>query len=124
MLKRFLQDTEHIIIACGATDFRKQAEGLSALVSLKYKKDPFESNAVFIFCNRRKNAVKVLRYDRNGFILASKKLMDGMKFQWPRTEEDVREITYQQIEWLLQGLEIEQKKSHHAVEIHPDECCF
>lgn len=35
-----------------------------------------------------------------------------MKFQWPRTRtpDEVKEISFQQVEWLLQGLEIEQKK--------------
>lgn len=32
-----------------------------------------------------------------------------MKFQWPRTPDEVKEITFQQVEWLLQGLEIERK---------------
>lgn len=84
------QDADHIFIACGATDFRKGAQGLSALISLKYQLDPYEESCVFIFCNRRKTAVKVLRYDRNGFILASKKLLDQMKFQWPKTPEEAK----------------------------------
>ena len=33
-----------------------------------------------------------------------------MKFQWPRTPDEVKEISFKQVEWLLQGLEIEQKK--------------
>ena len=43
-------------------------------------------------------------------ILATKKLLDDMKFQWPRTPDEVKEISIQQVEWLLQGLQIEQKK--------------
>lgn len=43
----------------------------------------------------------------------TKKLLDNMKFQWPRTPAEVKEISFQQVEWLLQGLEIEQKKAHH-----------
>jgi len=33
-----------------------------------------------------------------------------MKFQWPRNPDEVKEISFQQVEWLLQGLKIEQKK--------------
>ncbi|RGF01350.1 hypothetical protein DW256_14930 [Ruminococcus sp. AM22-14LB] len=47
-----------------------------------------------------------------------------MKFQWPRTPDEVKEITFQQVEWLLQGLEIEQKKAHHQVKINVKNCCF
>lgn len=79
---------------------------------------------VFIFCNRKRDSIKVLRYDQNGFILATKKLLDDMKFQWPRTPDEVKEISFQQVEWLLQGLEIEQKKAHHQVKINHKNSCF
>ena len=113
MLKSFAGDAEHIILATGATDFRKQITSLSSMVTMQYHMDPFADGYVFIFCNRRRNAIKVLRYDNNGFVLATKKLLDGMKFQWPRNKDEVKEITGQQLEWLLDGLEIEQKKKNY-----------
>lgn len=115
MMRRFIQDADRIFLACGATDFRKQIRGLVITVQQSFKLDPWDGAQVFIFCNKRRNEIRVLRYDRTGFILASKKLMQGMKFQWPRTQEEAREVTFQQVEWLLQGLEIEQKKAHHEV---------
>lgn len=51
--------------------------------------EPNNGNYVFIFCNRKRDAIKVLRYDRNGFVLATKKLLDDMKFRWPRTPNEV-----------------------------------
>ena len=66
----------------------------------------------------------ILRYDSNGFILASKKLLEDMKFQWPKTPEEVKEISFQQVEWLLQGLEIEQKKALHEVRADLKNSCF
>ena len=75
-------------------------------------------------CNRKRDSIKVLRYDQNGFILATKKLLDDMKFQWLRTPDEVKEISFQQVEWLLQGLEIEQKKAHHQVKIDHENSCF
>ena len=116
MLKSIAGDAEHIILATGATDFRKQITSLSSMVTMQYHMDPFADGYVFIFCNRRRNAIKVLRYDKNGFVLATKKLLDGMKFQWPRNKDEVKEITKQQLEWLLDGLEIEQKHAHHSVD--------
>lgn len=47
-----------------------------------------------------------------------------MKFQWPRTPDEVKEISFQQVEWLLQGLEIEQKKAHHQVKIDYENSYF
>ena len=124
MLKSFAGDAEHIILAIGATDFRKQITSLSSMVTMQYHLDPFADGYVFIFCNRRRNAIKVLRYDKNGFVLATKKLLDGMKFQWPRNKDEVKEITKQQLEWLLDGLEIEQKHAHHSVDLSSENTCF
>lgn len=97
MMRHMTSGASHIDLACGATDFRKQICGLTALVSLQFNLDPYNGSQVFIFCNKRKDAIKVLRYDENGFILAAKKLMDGMKVQWPRTPSEVKEISFQQV---------------------------
>lgn len=93
MMRRFIDGAEHIYLACGATDFRKQIPGLSTLVRSQFHLDPFQGRSVFIFCNKKRDALKVLRYDRNGFVLASKKLMEDVRFQWPKTEEEAKEIT-------------------------------
>ena len=98
--------------------------GTVAAVTLQFQLDPYNGNYVFIFCNRKREAIKVLRYDRNGFVLATKKLLDDMEFQWPRTPNEVKGISFQQVEWLLQGLEIEQKKAHHQLKINPQKTCF
>lgn len=124
MLGLFAKDASHIFIACGPTDFRKQIDSLVAMVNLQFKLDPFSDQCAFIFCNKRKNSIKVLRYDKNGFILASKKLLDEMKFQWPKDSAQAKEITSQQLEWLLQGLAIEQKKALHPVEMSVENTCF
>lgn len=124
MMRRLAEDADHIYLATGPTDFRKQISGLSALVSLQFRLDPFQETSVFIFCNKKKDSIKVLRYDKNGFLLATKKLLDGMKFQWPRTPDEVKQISFQQVEWLLQGLTIEQEKAHHPVKRTLENTCF
>ena len=90
------------------------------MVHMQFRLDPYNGSCAFIFCNKKRNGIKILRYDSNGFILASKKLLEDMKFQWPRTPEEVKEISFQQVEWLLQGLEIEQKKALHEVSVYSD----
>ena len=94
------------------------------MVQQQFRLDPYSGGHVFIFCNKKRDGIKVLRYDKNGFLLASKKLLDGMKFQWPRTPDDVKEISFRQVEWLLQGLEIEQQKAHHEVTVDLKNSCF
>lgn len=124
MLKTFLNSITHIYLACGYVDFRKQIPGLSGLVSLQFQLDPYKDDCAFIFCNKRRTSLRVLRYDRNGFVLASKTLLDDMKFQWPAKSSEVKEITPQQVSWLLDGLNIEQKKAHHDVRLNAEETCF
>jgi len=123
MLSRLACDADHVYLAMGATDFRKQAASLVPMVNMQFGLDPFTENCVFIFCNKRRNAIKVLRYDKNGFILANKKLLERMKFQWPKDSPDVKEINIQQVTWLLQGLGTEQKKAHHNIKIVPANVC-
>jgi transposase len=112
MIKHIADEAEHIYIALGATDFRKQQNGLAALVSLKFKLDPYYGKSVFLFCNKRHNSLRALRWDRNGFILVTKFLSDDMKFQWPKNQGEIRDITKRQMEWLLEGLQIDQRKVH------------
>lgn len=76
MLNRFTSDAEHIYLAVGVTDFRKQIGSLVALVQLQFGLDPFQESNIFIFCNKKKDSIKVLRYDRNGFVLVHKLLND------------------------------------------------
>jgi len=98
-----------IYVACGYTDMRKQIDGLAALVQQQFRLDPF-SRAFFIFCGRKRDRIKVLHWEGDGFLLLYKRL-EGGSFQWPRSEKDVRELSRQQYRWLLEGLSIEQKKA-------------
>lgn len=120
----FLSGAQHLYLCCGATDFRKQQESLCALVTGKFKLDPYTPTSVFLFCNKRRNAIKILRFESDGFVLMSKKLMNGMKYQWPRTPEEMRDITARQAQWLYDGLELEPKKVHKPVRITADDVCY
>ena len=124
MLRTLANDTDNIFLACGPTDFRKQIPGLVALVDKFYNLDPYAETNVFIFCNKKRNSIKVLRFDKNGFILATKQLLEDMKFQWPKKAEDIKNISYRQVDWLLQGLEIEQKKALPDLKISNENTCF
>ncbi|PHV72448.1 hypothetical protein CS063_02935 [Sporanaerobium hydrogeniformans] len=54
MLNSFIQNIQHIYIACQATDFRKQIDSLVALVTMQFKLDPFSESCAFIFYNHRR----------------------------------------------------------------------
>jgi len=101
-------------LAPGATDLRKSIDGLSALVSAVFQLDPF-SDQWFVFCNRQRDKLKILRWDHNGFWLYYRRLERG-RFKWPTTQSNgTLCITRRQLQWLLDGLTIEQKHAHRPV---------
>ena len=75
--------------------------------------DPFE-NCLFLFCGRRRDRIKALYWESNGFLLLYKRLESGV-FQWPRRESETRALTTQQYRWLMEGLSIDQPKAHRQV---------
>ncbi|WP_446899643.1 IS66 family insertion sequence element accessory protein TnpB [Clostridium sp. LBM24168] len=101
---------EKIYIACGYSDLRKGIDGLAGIVQQQFKLDPFKTGILFLFCGRKTDCIKGLLWESDGFLLLYKRLETG-KFQWPRNEEEVRSISYQQYNWLMEGLSIEQKKA-------------
>jgi transposase len=111
-MRHIADGADHIYLALGKTDFRKQQNWLVSLVALQFKLDPHSGTSVFLFCNKRHNSLRALRWDGNGFILVTKTLTGEMKFQWPKNQGEVRNITKRQLEWLLSGLQIDQKKAH------------
>lgn len=95
-----------VFVAVGATDMRKSINGLSLLVEEHFQLDLF-SGSLFAFCNRSRNRVKILYWDRNGFCLWLKRLEQDT-FRWPETESEVLEISRPALDWLLHGLDLRQ----------------
>ncbi len=111
-------DGVRVYLACGPTDMRKSIDGLSAIVTYTFKLDPF-SNSLFVFCNRGRDKLKILYWDHNGFWLFYRRLEKG-RFRWPvaNTNECGSQpvpITRRQLQWLLDGLSIEQRQAHAPV---------
>ena len=104
---------EKVYIACGYTDLRKGIDGLATMVQSQFQLDPF-TNTLFLFCGRRKDRIKALYWEGNGFVLLYKRLECG-SFQWPRNGEEVRKLTAQQYRWLMEGLQIDQPKAHKTM---------
>ena len=109
MMLNDLSKFRHIYIACGYTDLRRGIDGLAGIVKHKFELDPVDEGSIFLFCGRRTDRIKALLFEGDGFVLLYKRLSDG-NYQWPRTAEEVRELTPQQYRWLMDGLKTEQKK--------------
>ena len=102
-----------VYIALGYTDLRRGIDGLAAVVQESFALDPF-TNTLFLFCGRRKDRIKGLLWEGDGFLLLYKRLEAG-SFQWPRTGEEARQLTPQQYRWLMEGLSIDQPKAHRPI---------
>lgn len=101
---------DQVYIATGVTDMRKSINGLSILIAEQLELDPL-SGHLFAFCNRKRDIVKILYWDRNGFCLWHKRL-EKDRFQWPETKEEVLDIQGHELFWLLDGLSLEQREAH------------
>ena len=99
-----------VYLGLGYTDMRKSVNGLSITVSECMEQDPF-SGHLFVFCNRRRNILKILYYDHNGFALWYKKL-EKSAFRWPENVSEVLEIGKVELFCLLQGMDINQPLVH------------
>jgi transposase len=75
-----------VYLTLGSTDMRKSIDGLSLLVNERLELSPF-SGHLFAFCNRKRNMVKILYWDTNGFCLWHKRL-EKQAFKWPTSKTD------------------------------------
>lgn len=102
---------ESIHVYHDPVDMRKSIDGLAAIVELELQLSPF-APALFVFCNRRRDKVKLLYWERNGFVLWYKRL-EKQRFKWPKRLSDV---SAEQLSWLLDGIDIEQLKPHSTLQ--------
>ena len=95
-----------VYVALGVTDMRKSINGLALLVEENFRLDLF-TGSLFAFCNRKRDRVKIIYWDRNGFCLWMKRLEKEV-FRWPESEMEVIEISQTALGWLLHGLDLKQ----------------
>ncbi|MFM0069094.1 IS66 family insertion sequence element accessory protein TnpB [Paraburkholderia aspalathi] len=91
-------------------DFRESINGLTAIIEQSLALDPFAA-AVYGFTNRRRDRIKLIFWDKNGFWLLLKRL-EGDRFKWPRRQQAVVEITIEQLQWLFDEIDIDAMKRH------------
>ena len=103
-----------VYLATEFTDMRKSINGLSLIVSEQLAQDPF-SGSVFVFCNRARDKLKILYWERNGFWLYYRRLDKG-KFQWPTgLNQQSVSLCVRELQWLLEGLSCQQAQAHKPV---------
>jgi transposase len=90
-----------VLVATRPVDFRKQADGLAAIVQVALGANPF-SGAVYLFRSKRMDRVKLLWWDGTGICLMTKRL-ESAQFRWPPIEDGMLKLSSVQLAALLEG---------------------
>lgn len=98
-----------IYLAPGVTDMRKSYNGLYALVVGTLEHDPL-SGHLFVFCNRKRDRIKILYWDGSGLWVCAKRLEKGT-FHWPAHGVGAVELSQAQLNLLLGGLDLKQTRA-------------
>ncbi len=91
-----------------------ELDSLATLVQQQFQLAPC-SDALFLFCGRKRDRIKALYWKGDGFALLYKRLENG-KYQWPRNGEEACRITPQQYRWLMEDLSVEPPKAHRKAD--------
>ena len=95
------------------TDMRRSFDSLAMMVQCVIQQDPL-SGYVFVFRNKRGDKIKILYWNKNGFCLWYKRL-ERERFKFPDVCNDCVEITTEQLNWLLDGLDFIKLKGHSTL---------
>ena len=100
-----LPPSVRIFLATTPTDMRKGHDGLAALVQQQMGQDVF-SGHLFVFVSRLGNRIKILTWDRGGFVLWYKRLERG-RFKLPQVDEDeaVVQLESSELSMLVEGID-------------------
>ena len=99
-----------IFLAAGSTDLRKGFDGLSDLVRHRLAADPLNGQ-LYIFCNLRKDRIKILCFDGSGTWICAKKLQQG-SYSWPAADNAATSVSLraEELALLLGGIELEKTR--------------
>ncbi len=105
-----LLSNHKVFMATQAVDMRKSIDSLSVLVSVELEKSPMDG-CLYLFFNKLKDKVKILYWDRNGFVLYYKRL-EKSRFKIPAFEGETYQLDECKLQWLLSGLDISKARGH------------
>ena len=99
-------DVPSVYLHRDSVDFRKSINGLAGIVEAELEL-PVMNGALFVFCNKGRDKLKILYWDTTGFALWYKRL-EKDKFKWPtKLATSTMSLSEYQLNWLLSGFDIE-----------------
>ena len=100
-----------VYLALGATDMRKGFDGLYGLVRDRLMCEP-TSGHLFLFCNARRNRLKILYWDSTGLWICAKRLERG-RFSWPTVSSEAETkvlLSHEELALLLGGIDLSRTR--------------
>ena len=90
---------KRVIIRCGRTDLRRGITGLVTIIRL-------EDGTLFLFCGNKRNCIKGVCFDGDGFCMIVKRLTDGV-YQWPRSTDEAMALSKEEFHRLMEGFTVQ-----------------
>ena len=106
-------DGIEVYLCVEPVDFRRQSNGLATLVQDTLAMNPFSAQ-LFGFTNRRRTQCRLLYWERNGFVLWTKRL-EKQRFAWPKRTDTVLTLTGAELNLLLDGYDIWRMHPHQTL---------
>ena len=107
-----------VFVAVDPCDLRKSFDGLHALVTERLQEAP-QTGALFVFTNRRRNRLKILFWDRDGWWLCSKRLESGT-LSWPTSECPSVELSPEELTLLVSGIDLSRTQRRKWLDRRPN----
>ena len=105
-IAQIMLSPEQVWLAQQPVDMRCGIDKLTRYVT-EHLRVSWQSEAAFIFCNKARSRIKLLRWDKHGVWLGVRRLHRG-HFIWPRTGDAVWTLTPEQFQWLIKGIDWQQ----------------
>ncbi len=114
LLLRPSASAPRVFLCIEPVDFRKSIDGLALLVEQSLGLELFEP-VLYVFINKRRDKIKILLWEKNGFVLWYKRL-EQERFKWPKSSMDkTLVLNGEQLNWLLDGFDLWRNQPHKSL---------
>ena len=109
-----LSSFARIFVAIDPVDFRNQAHGLSLMAEHALQLTLTCERTLLAFTNKKRDAIKLLYWDGTGLAMWWK-VLERERFRWPKSQDQVLNLTSKELRWLLEGVDLASLKKHKKV---------
>lgn len=102
---------DRIYLITGYTDMRKSIDGLCAIIKDQLNEEQPDCRSLYLFCGKRRDRIKAILKEYDGLVMIYKRLTADGRYRWPRNSSEVRNLTWKEFGYLMDGIDIDQPKA-------------